>query len=213
MDGLSREMSAENGDIDRELAHRVAEQLTDALGYMHSKQIVHRDLKPANIMVTHNGRNVKLIDFSLSDSDVFDVLKLPAGTSGYIAPEQLLPGAKADTRADIYSFGKVLEQMAAKTGDRDMLDTAKVCTIRNADKRPASMAQITTLRKRHTITLRIAAIFLSIVSATLAIHIAVTLYHRINDNELPGGQNGINISDGGNKAVDYRLWPDTSSDE
>ena len=98
-----------------EMAHKIAHELMDALEYMHNKQMIHRDLKPANIMVTHNGKNVKLIDFGLSDSDSFTILKLPAGTSGYIAPEQLLPGAKSDPQADIYSLGMVLLDMAKAT--------------------------------------------------------------------------------------------------
>lgn len=79
-----------------DLALRIASQTMDALDYMHSKQITHRDLKPSNIMVTHRGKNVKIIDFGLSDSDLFGVLKMPAGTYRYLAPEQLLQGAVAD---------------------------------------------------------------------------------------------------------------------
>lgn len=80
--------------------------------YMHAKQIVHRDIKPSNIMLTHRGGDVKLIDFGLSDSETFCVLKIPAGTRGYIAPEQLQPNAVSSPSTDIYSFGKVLEYMA-----------------------------------------------------------------------------------------------------
>ena len=58
--------------------------------YIHAKQIVHRDLKPSNIMITHNGNHVKLIDFGLSDNDDFALLKQPAGTPGYISPEQIV---------------------------------------------------------------------------------------------------------------------------
>lgn len=110
-----------------EMAHKIAHELMDALEYMHNKQMIHRDLKPANIMVTHNGKNVKLIDFGLSDSDSFTILKLPAGTSGYIAPEQLLPRAKSDPQADIYSLGMVLLDMAKATHDRHLRKTAEVC--------------------------------------------------------------------------------------
>lgn len=85
-------------------------QLLDAVHYIHAKQIVHRDLKPSNIMITHNGNHVKLIDFGLSDTDDFAILKQPAGTSGYISPEQII-SRKADIRNDIFSIGCILEKI------------------------------------------------------------------------------------------------------
>ncbi len=85
-------------------------QLLDALQYLHAKQIVHRDLKPSNIMITYNGNHVKLIDFGLSDADNYAILKQPAGTPGFTAPEQVT-ARQADIRNDIYSLGCVLEEM------------------------------------------------------------------------------------------------------
>jgi serine/threonine protein kinase len=89
---------------------RVADELTNAIGYIHSKGIVHRDLKPENIMVTRNGENVKLIDFGLADTDSHAILKQPAGTPDYMSPEQRQT-AVADTRNDIYSMGVIMQQM------------------------------------------------------------------------------------------------------
>lgn len=89
---------------------RIARELIDAVSYLHRLDIVHRDLKPSNIMVTRGGRNVKVIDFGLADADFFAVLKQPSGTEGYIAPEQQ-EGALPDVRNDIFSLGKVLEDM------------------------------------------------------------------------------------------------------
>ena len=85
-------------------------QLLDAVHYIHAKQIVHRDLKPSNIIITHNGNHVKLIDFGLSDTDDFAILKQPAGTPGYISPEQII-SRQADIRNDIFSIGCILEMI------------------------------------------------------------------------------------------------------
>ncbi len=88
----------------------IAQQLMEAVAYIHSKGIVHRDLKPENIIVTNHGGGVKLIDFGLADTDSHAILKQPAGTPRYMAPEQLQT-AVADVRNDIYSLGVILKQM------------------------------------------------------------------------------------------------------
>ena len=89
---------------------KVADQLADALAYIHSKQILHRDLKPGNILVTRNGGNVKVIDFGLSDADDYAILKQSAGTRDYMAPEQLAD-RQIDCRSDIYSYGLLLRSL------------------------------------------------------------------------------------------------------
>ena len=98
------------GNTSRNERRRIAEELTDAVGYLHSKGIVHRDLKPENILITHNGNYVKLIDFGLADTDSHAVLKRPAGTLQYMSPEQAVL-AEADVRNDIYSLGVIFGQM------------------------------------------------------------------------------------------------------
>ena len=88
----------------------VALQLMQALAYVHSKQTAHRDLKPSNVLITRNGGQVKLIDFGLSDTDQYDILKQPAGSAGYVSPEQRTV-AKADVRNDVYSLGCLLSEL------------------------------------------------------------------------------------------------------
>lgn len=88
----------------------VAGQLLRVLEFVHDKQVVHRDLKPSNIMITRNGGVLKLIDFGLSDADSYTVLKNPAGTEGYVSPEQQ-EGGLTDVRNDIYSVGIILDKM------------------------------------------------------------------------------------------------------
>lgn len=89
---------------------RIALELAEALAYVHQQQVVHRDLKPSNVMITHNGGYVKLIDFGLADTDSHAILKQPAGTLRYMAPEQAQL-AQADVRNDIYSLGVILQEM------------------------------------------------------------------------------------------------------
>lgn len=109
IDGVTLSEWIETDTTRRQRLH-VVRQLIDAIGYIHSKNIVHRDIKPANIIVTHNGENVKLIDFGLADTDSHAILKQPAGTPNYISPEQMQT-AVADVRNDIYSLGVILSKM------------------------------------------------------------------------------------------------------
>ena len=107
VDGRTLEEFLSEGKRDRSLYDKVVGEICSALSYMHAKQVLHRDLKPTNILVTYNGDNVKLIDFGLSDADSSSVLKTPAGTAVFAAPE-VRSGGKASVRSDLYSLGVVM---------------------------------------------------------------------------------------------------------
>ena len=77
IDGCTLKSLIDKRQLTPALARKIVAQASAAIDYMHSKQIIHRDLKPSNIMVTHNGHNVKIVDFSLADGDMFVVLKQP----------------------------------------------------------------------------------------------------------------------------------------
>ena len=110
VEGSTLEERIDECGLPRKEAKLIALQLCDALSYLHSRQIVHRDIKPSNIIVTHNGHNVKLIDFGLSDADSWTEFKGAGGTRSHAAPE-VLGGAPGDWRSDIWSLGKVLSRL------------------------------------------------------------------------------------------------------
>ena len=114
-----------------ELRDKIARQILDAVRFMHLKQVIHRDLKPGNILVTRNGQNVKLIDFSLSDSDSHLVLKGNAGTARYASPEQKECGP-ADFRSDIFSIGVILSEMS---DNRRYRNVSRKCMRPDKDRR------------------------------------------------------------------------------
>ena len=114
-----------------ELRDKIARQILDAVRFMHLKQVIHRDLKPGNILVTRNGQHVKLIDFSLSDSDSHLVLKGNAGTARYASPEQKECGP-ADFRSDIFSIGVILSEMS---DSRRYRNVSRKCMRPDKDRR------------------------------------------------------------------------------
>lgn len=142
VDGISLREWIDRGLLTRPLADKLIGELCDALSYMHTRQVIHRDLKPENILVTFNGNNVKLIDFGLSDADDFDVLKIPAGTRCYVAPEVLKPGEAVDLRADIFSLGVILGEMAEVLHDASLASVAQRCTRVHAQQRYASASDV-----------------------------------------------------------------------
>ena len=85
---------------------RVADELMEALIFLHERQIVHGDLKPSNILITDSDNHVRLIDFGFSDNEAFIAKNI--GTSpSFSSPEQLPTDALLPER-DIYALGKML---------------------------------------------------------------------------------------------------------
>ena len=135
VDGITLEQMLPQLRRDKKLAMKVVRELCDALDYMAQKQVYHRDLKPENIIVTHNGNNVKIIDFGLSDSDSYASFKAPAGTRMYASPE-LIAGEQIDGRSDLWSLGVILGEMGFKG------KAVKKCLKRDRDERYSTAAEL-----------------------------------------------------------------------
>lgn len=106
---LSEWLSQEENLVPSE-TERIISELLSALAYLHTAGITHRDLKPSNVMLTRNGNFVKIIDFSLADTDTHAILKQPSGTAQYMSPEQATTSTP-DVRNDIYSLGVIMQKL------------------------------------------------------------------------------------------------------
>ncbi|MDQ3569685.1 MAG: serine/threonine protein kinase [Actinomycetota bacterium] len=88
----------------------VAAPLADGLAAAHRRGLVHGDVKPANILFTAAGDPV-LADFGIARPTAGpDPDRTVMGTTGYMDPE-VLEGARADERSDVYALGAVCYQM------------------------------------------------------------------------------------------------------
>lgn len=125
--------------------HRLIEaflKVCDAIAYAHTKGVLHLDLKPQNIQADRFGE-VLVCDWGLAkdiatpEADTDD-LPLPGqtesvgnitmhgeikGTPGYMAPEQLRPGAPKDERTDVFALGCLLHSIL--TGQSPIVGTTQ----------------------------------------------------------------------------------------
>jgi serine/threonine protein kinase len=141
LEGQTLAERLEKGALPLEQVLKIGTEIVQALEKAHQQGIIHRDLKPANIMLTRAG--AKLMDFGLAKPELsiapqaagpftpstptMNLASLTSaaspltqkglivGTFQYMAPE-LLQGAEADARSDLFSFGCVLYEMV--TGRR-----------------------------------------------------------------------------------------------
>jgi len=96
---------------------RIGKQISNGLFAAHQKGLIHRDIKPGNIWLEKRSDDydrVKILDFGLartgSDSHLTST-GAAMGTPAFMAPEQSGSG-DLDYRADLWSLGVVLYQMA-----------------------------------------------------------------------------------------------------
>ena len=172
---------------DKQEIKRLLNELCDALQYIHNRQIVHRDLKPNNILVTRDGHHIKLIDFGLADTDNYDILKEPAGTEGYAAPEQKTRG-KIDNRADIFALGNIIKLLPHSTPK--IRNVANKCISEKPNRRLPSANEIKR-RINSKMDLYIAIACLSVVIFAAVIY--STTLHQRQINELTERNVSLNL--------------------
>lgn len=108
-----KEIIKNEGVLDEYTALDITKQIAQALSAAHKKGVIHRDIKPHNILISNEGRQVKVADFGIakavSNSTITNIGSI-IGSVHYFSPEQA-KGQPVAKNADLYSLGIVLYEM------------------------------------------------------------------------------------------------------
>ncbi|WP_052357923.1 serine/threonine-protein kinase [Actinomadura welshii] len=96
-------------------ALRTAREISLGVQELHDLGVVHRDLKPSNVLLRSapgGGERLMISDLGIARTeDHLSSLTLPAGSPGYMAPEQTQVDGAPDRRADIYGLGALTHHL------------------------------------------------------------------------------------------------------
>jgi TolB-like protein/tRNA A-37 threonylcarbamoyl transferase component Bud32/Flp pilus assembly protein TadD len=110
------------GPCEPRVLARLGAGIAGTLEAAHARGVIHGDIKPENVIVQSNERT-KLLDFGIARQMAAETLTKSAehpvrggdsriaGTLAYMAPE-LLRGEATDARADLFSLGVLLYELA-----------------------------------------------------------------------------------------------------
>jgi len=90
------------------------QQIISGIEYLHKLKYVHRDIKPENLLINEETKELKIVDFGLSNivnNPSKDLLKSACGSPSYAAPEMLNGEKYRAPPVDIWSCGVVLYAM------------------------------------------------------------------------------------------------------
>jgi serine/threonine protein kinase len=149
IDGITlREAFQDKDFVSKNNTDKIILQLIGAIDYLHKHQIYHLDLKPENILLSHKGGNIKLIDFGLATTDVFQ--GIASGTKKYASPEQIKDPSNQGARSDLYSLGLFVLELFTGDVNKKLIDrlpqqyreVIKACLNESPLNRPANISEV-----------------------------------------------------------------------
>ena len=143
-DDLAQVIAKQPGPLPRNTVIAWADQLLDALVYLHSRerQIIHRDIKPHNLKLTAAGA-IALLDFGLAKAEsettaASTTASVFGFTRRYSPPEQMQDEGTTP-QSDIYALGATLYHLLTGVKPPDALVRARaIAKSENDPLQPAN---------------------------------------------------------------------------
>lgn len=152
---IIRETAAAGG-LKIQRAWPIIQDMGKALAYAHRKGIVHSDFKPANVFVTDD-HDVKVLDFGIAaktghgtdpDATIFNA-RAEGGLTLPYASFEMINGAQADPRDDIYAFGLVVYEMLTGKHPYNRKPASAVFIEQQGASKPFTPAPVKGLSRRQ----------------------------------------------------------------
>lgn len=160
------------GTLSEKQVKSVLSEVCEALYYLHRNGIVHCNLNPDNIMVTAADCRVKLIDLGIPETKQDADRELLIKEMEFVAPE-IIKGEDIDSRADIYSIGKIMEFIGERNISKQFGAVATHCTQFSKEQRFDSISDVrSAITKGHSfVKLIIVAVVLAILAGLAVIYL------------------------------------------
>ncbi len=119
------------GVKNKDLLQKFANEILQAINYLHDKGLAHQNLNPDNIFVTNSQQQIKIIDSGIGERHAQEKFE----STVFVAPEQKVKKI-SDHRVDIYAFGcMLLKMISGKTNKQNnMLAPRTMNIIHKASK-------------------------------------------------------------------------------
>ena len=126
-----------DGCLEEKYVAIIVREVLIGLHHLHKSSIIHRDIKAANILISAVGK-VMICDFGVSAllATASSKRNTLTGTPYWMAPEVVQSVPAYDTKADVWSLGIMIYEMAKGSPPHSHLDKFQVMQLIPRTKPP-----------------------------------------------------------------------------
>ena len=169
VDGKSLSEHVRVGTLSEKQVKSILTEVCDGLNFLHRNGLVHCNLNPENVMVSANDGHVKLIDIGVPETKHDADRELLIKEMEFVAPE-IIKGEDFDSRADIYSIGKIMEFIGERNISKQFHAAATHCTQFSKEQRFDTISDVrSAISKGHSFVKIIILVVVAAIVAALAI--------------------------------------------